>query len=274
MSLPTPTRVRPKRLLVSCLAVLSAVIVAGVWVGSASAEVRSGSVTDPADATMHQNVDGTSYRDQDIQRITASYDTAGSITMTFYFFDPVPASTRETLNASFNDCNYTNEATAEVTVLPLSSTGYNSASVSIRGYEGSIQATRTLSADHRAITVQASAPVLANRAYSCVNLISQRHYDEYFHCNRYGCFNLWPVTTDAITWGFFIDAATPAFPIPVSDRCVAARNALPKKQKQLKKLKAQLRSTHKRKRMTALAKQIKTTKRAIAQTRAAIEQHC
>src|SRR5689334_22344028 len=80
-------------------------------VGSASAEVRSGSVTDPTDATLHQNVDGTSYRDQDIQRVTASYDTAGSITMTFYFLDPVPAfdqisaSAPEGLTASFNECN-------------------------------------------------------------------------------------------------------------------------------------------------------------------------
>src|SRR3954447_7264745 len=77
-----------------------AVAVAVVFVlpvASASAEVRSGSVTDPTDATLHQNVDGTSYRDQDIQRITASYDTAGSITMTVYFLDPVPASSPEVL---------------------------------------------------------------------------------------------------------------------------------------------------------------------------------
>src|SRR3954447_1320692 len=104
-----------------------AVAVAVVFVlpvASASAEVRSGSVTDPADATLHQNVDGTSYRDQDIQRVTASYDTAGSITMTFYFLDPVPAfkslpdSTAEGLAASFNDCNLYGEATATVTALP------------------------------------------------------------------------------------------------------------------------------------------------------------
>src|SRR4051794_14644416 len=70
---------------------LAVAVVLVMPVGSASAEVRSGSVTDPTDATLHQNVDGTSYRDQDIQRVTASYDTAGSITMTFYFLDPLPA---------------------------------------------------------------------------------------------------------------------------------------------------------------------------------------
>src|SRR4051794_41536948 len=102
------------------LAVAVAVAVVLVLpVGSASAEVRSGSVTDPADATLHQNVDGTSYRDQDIQRVTASYDTAGSITMTFYFLDPVPASTPDTLRASFStaSCNYAT-GTALVTVFP------------------------------------------------------------------------------------------------------------------------------------------------------------
>src|SRR3954470_16913322 len=95
------------------LAVAVAVAVVFVsWVGPASAETRSGSVTDPADATLHQNVDGTSYRDQDIQRVTASYDTAGSITMTFYFLDPVPASTPDTLKASFStsSCNFTTGA--------------------------------------------------------------------------------------------------------------------------------------------------------------------
>jgi hypothetical protein len=42
---------------------------------------------------LHRNLDGTSYRDQDIRAVTASYATAGTITMTFSFFDPVPAST-------------------------------------------------------------------------------------------------------------------------------------------------------------------------------------
>src|SRR4051794_30873088 len=184
------------------LAVAVAVAVVLVLpVGSASAEVRSGSVTDPADATLHQHVDGTSYRDQDIQRVTASYDTAGSITMTFYFLDPVPAfqslpdSTAEGLTASFNDCNLSGEATATVTALPWSD--IHSASVSLRGYEGSINATTALSADHRAITVQASAPVLANRAYSCVNGIELGHYYESSYCGIYSCFDFRKVTTDA-----------------------------------------------------------------------------
>src|SRR4051794_15802615 len=102
----------------SSLAVAAAVVLM-LPAASASAEIRSGSITDPADATLHQNVDGTSYRDQDIQRVTASYDTAGSITMTFYFLDPVPASTPDTLRASFStaSCNYAT-GTALVTVFP------------------------------------------------------------------------------------------------------------------------------------------------------------
>src|SRR3954468_2739368 len=101
-----------------------AVAVAVVFVlpvASASAEVRSGSVTDPTDAYLHQNVNGTSYRDQDIQRVTASYDTAGSITMTFYFLDPVPASTTDSLNASLStsSSSYTTDDVS-VTVDPSS----------------------------------------------------------------------------------------------------------------------------------------------------------
>src|SRR3954468_23077673 len=114
-----------------------AVAVAVVFVlpvASASAEVRSGSVPDPADAYLHRNVDGTSHRDQDIQRVTASYDTAGSITMTFYFLDPVPASAPATLNASFSaasSCYYTT-GSALVTVFP-SSSEFDSANVGIEG---------------------------------------------------------------------------------------------------------------------------------------------
>src|SRR4051812_5015863 len=102
-----------------------AIAVAVVFVslgGSASAEVRSGSVTDPADATLHQNVDGTSHRQQDIQRVTASYDTAGSITMTFSSLDPVPASTPDGLNTSLSNCSGgSSTGTAHLAVFSASS---------------------------------------------------------------------------------------------------------------------------------------------------------
>jgi hypothetical protein len=269
-------------------------------VASASAEVRSGSVTDPTDATLHQNVDGTSYRDQDIQRITASYDTAGSITMVFYFLDPVPTSTPDELSASLSKdiCSgraYAPAGSAGVTVRPSSRSG-DSAFVTVSGYGGSIQATRTLSADHRAIIVHASAAVLANRDYTCVGLISLSHDLEFFHCNVYAdppyCSDYLTVTTDE-TDAFSIDAATPAFPVPEPEaaatptptptsgatsapthRCVAARNALRTKQKQLKKLKAQRRSAHKRKRKAALARKIDRTRRSIVIAEVVIDQHC
>src|SRR3954465_7626633 len=110
-----------------------AIAVAVVFVslgGSASAGVRAGWVTDPVDATLHQNVNGTSHRDQDIQRVTASYDTAGSITMTFYFLDPVPAETEDALQAFVSDATTSSGAscwgggstgTALFTVFPTSS---------------------------------------------------------------------------------------------------------------------------------------------------------
>jgi hypothetical protein len=263
-------------------------------VGSASAEVRSGSVTDPADATLHQNVDGTSHRDQDIQRVTASYDTAGSITMTFYFLDPVPDETEDALQAfvpaaptSYGSSCWGSDTpgTALLTVFPTSGP---SAIVTLDGYDGSIRATTTLSADHRAITVQASAAVLANRAYTCVGPISLSHLecDYTYHDICLGDYST--VTTDD-TDTFSIDAATPAVPAPEpeewatptptttvtpSHRCVTARKALRKHQKQLHKLKARLRSAHTRKRKTALARQIRATRRGIARTRAVIEQRC
>jgi hypothetical protein len=125
-----------------------------------------------------------------------------------------------------------------------------------------------------------------------VGLISLSHDDEFFHCNVYAdppyCSDYLTVTTDE-TDAFSIDAGTPPFPIPASDatvadtpeatdassdRCSAARTALRKKQQQMKKLKAQRRSTQKRKRKLALTKQIKKTKRGIANSRAVIVEHC
>ena len=251
--------------------------------GSASAEVRSGSVTDPADAFLHQNVDGTSYRDQDIQRVTASYDTAGSITTTFYFLDPVPASTPDSVEASFStaSCDYT-PGRARVSLSP-SSSRYDSASVYIGGYEGSIDATSTLSADHRAITVQASAPVLANRDYSCVGSIALSHEVESFHCDYtiYACFDYATVTTDE-TDAFRI-AATSSFPIPEPeatdtgkeiDLCDSVWKALRQKQKQVKKLRAQRASARRRARKTALTRRIMTVKRSIAKTRDVLLADC
>ena len=99
-----------------------------------------------------------------------------------------------------------------------SSSKYDSALLSIGGYEGSIKATRTLSADHRAITVQASAPVLANRDYTCVNSISlldipTRTSTATSTCDLPYCSDYSTDTTDD-TDAFSIDAATPAFPTP------------------------------------------------------------
>ncbi|WP_028065503.1 hypothetical protein [Solirubrobacter soli] len=271
------------------LAVALAVVVM-VPAGSASAEVRSGSVADPVDSPLHQNVDGTSYRDQDIQRVTASYDTAGSLTMTFYFLDPVPASTPDTLQASFSAASCDYATGTALLLLPPSSRSYSPASVTLSGYEGSVPTTRTLSADHRAITVQASAPALANRDYGCVHLISLWRVNKVpFHCDTYPvvtCTDLEKAVTDDTT-AFSIDAATPAIPSPEpegtatqtptvtpTDPCGTARDALRKKKQQAKKLTAQRRAARTRQRKRALTKQLETTKRGIANAKAKIDVYC
>src|SRR3954452_1892527 len=59
--------------------------------GHALAEVRTAIVNDPRDATLHENVDGTSYREPyDIKSVQVSYDTAGSISITLAFYEPLP----------------------------------------------------------------------------------------------------------------------------------------------------------------------------------------
>lgn len=264
-------------------------------VGSASAEVRSGSVTDPVDSKLHRNVDGTSYRDQDIQRVTTSYDTAGSISMTFYFLDPVPESTEDQLGATI-DCNYVQGDLAEAALSVIAdASGSRSgfAIMLINGYEGAIPTTRSLSADHRAITVRASAPILANRAYGCVNFVSLWHMYEDFHCESYGCFETSKATTDE-TSNFDLDAATAPIPPPAAEaaevpsatpgpmvnaspadpRCIVARKVLRAKQKQVKKLKAARRAAHKRKLKAALTKQIRAAELRIVSIRITIDTRC
>ena len=111
-----------------------------------------------------------------------------------------------------------------MTVFP-SSSKYDSANVSIGGYEGSITATRTLSADHRAITVQASAPVLANREYTCVGWISLWHSYEDYHCDAPLHLLHYSIATTDDTDAFSIDAATPAFPPPESEATATSPHA-------------------------------------------------
>src|SRR3712207_2616822 len=54
----------------------------------AFADVREGRVSDPRDGTLHENVDGSSYRDPDIELVAARYDSAGSISLHVRLFEP------------------------------------------------------------------------------------------------------------------------------------------------------------------------------------------
>jgi hypothetical protein len=168
---------------------------------------------------------------------------------------------------------------------------YGGGGLALDGYEGEMSGPTTLSADHRAITVRWSSPVLANRDYRCIGSVKMHHLTEsYWRCDPH-CTNIVDVVTDT-TEMFSLDAATPADPGPApegtdtdtdtaedtpaepSARCVAARSTLLKQQKQIKTLQAQRRATHKLARKRTLGKRIATVKRDIVKTRHVIYVRC
>jgi hypothetical protein len=80
------------------------------------------------------------------------------------------------MTAFFADASCVYGAGGALVSVQPSTDKFDTGVVGINGYKGAISATRTLSADHRAITVRASAPVLANRPYSCVHKAGEPSY--------------------------------------------------------------------------------------------------
>lgn len=144
----------------------------------ASADVRTGQRDDPTDATLHQNVDGTSYRDPDIQKVAVSYDTSGSVRLDVTYLDVLPAggtSADISINASeFSvsgpSCGSAVAGDATITYYPQrNQSASTAASVRLQGFEGTIAAETTVSPDQKTVTVTASAPTMAGRGYRCVS---------------------------------------------------------------------------------------------------------
>jgi hypothetical protein len=150
----------------------------------AAADVREGRTDDPVDATLHENVDGSSYRDPDIELVAVRYDTAGSIQFHLRLYEAI--TDRNSL-PSFRVCALDRESVSDGSEPAcsyfgakgdLSFSGSYSASSSrhfeLEEYEGTIPATVNFSDDGRSVYIDGSHPALANRGYNAADSVVYR----------------------------------------------------------------------------------------------------
>lgn len=140
------------------------------------AEVRSVAVDDPADATP--TISGTP-NNPDVSKVTASYDSAGSITMTIDFYNAYTALDYSQNYAFWSNFSFGGPYQADDPgtscsavisgqhhVYATSTVFFDRATVS--GFDGYLSFTRTASPDNKSITLTASSPSLANRDIRCM----------------------------------------------------------------------------------------------------------
>lgn len=150
---------------------------------TASAEIRTATAIDPPDATP--TVSGIP-DNPDISQVDVTYDSAGSLTITAHFYNPVNAvntsehfdfwstfivgeGSASSLYPGF--CGPSSGAAGAVdgqhhVYSSVGTSIYNQADV--RGYSGKLQFTRSESADRRSVTISATSPALANHNYTCL----------------------------------------------------------------------------------------------------------
>lgn len=172
------------------LAILALSGAAPAW-----ADLRAGSIDDPRDTP--QDINGN-YNHQDIQQVRVSYDTGGALSASVRFFAPVrdysesgssfQLSLGEYQDGAYSYCGAYNNGDAHLTFTPQRQSG-GEGSITISGLEGSIPATRSISADGYEVTVQATHPALANKGYNCVSGPTNGYSYENFHCTDYGCYD-------------------------------------------------------------------------------------
>lgn len=165
-----------RRLLV--LLALASVVPPGV----AAADVREGRTLDPRDGRLHEHVDGSSYRDTDIELVAVRYDTAGAISIHVRLFEPFAdrndlprfqvcsaEAPRERDPDEDPSCPYPGERG------DLTFSGAYSASsprlFELSGYEGTIPATISFSDDGRSLFVDGRHPALADRGYNVADSV-------------------------------------------------------------------------------------------------------
>ena len=147
---------------------------------AADADVRSATADDPQDAPA--TVSGQP-NNPDIKRVQATYDTAGTLTLTIDFFNAASAidySQNYAFWATFTVGTWTDNggSTDSCSTSQQGSlsgqhhvgghyvTFYDRATVS--GYEGYLNFSRSTSADGKQVTITASNPNIANRGYNCI----------------------------------------------------------------------------------------------------------
>jgi hypothetical protein len=150
---------------------------------AASAEVRTVNATDPADATP--TISGKP-NNPDIASVSASYDTAGSLTITvsyYHAFTELDTSEHFAFWGEFavtegtepygdpSHCFGGGSGAGLYGQNHVYSNGgvtfYNQGEIS--GYSGKLPFTRSEGFDHRSVTVSASSPALANHNWTCLS---------------------------------------------------------------------------------------------------------
>ena len=181
-------KVVPRRTAICGICLLGLVLPA-----AAQAEIRDGSVTDPQDQA--QSVDGRNR--VDLAGMYVRYDTTGTLSITAQFFDAYENTSGiggGDLAVRISDAGYYSSGKPVCTgsgpiggvflyasIYPSSYA--SSGSVSISGYDGSIAAPRSRSADGKELTWTVTHPLLADRNYICVTSASLSTADQYGHCS-------------------------------------------------------------------------------------------
>lgn len=168
----------------------------GVTASAASAEIRSGSASDPMD--MPASIDGVS-ESSDLEAAWLEYDTAGSITAVYRFYRPLPDETSLGVGGQIRSgerCDltfapgsraYINIALRQRVGGPSGPQVPMSGSVTLEGVDGEIAGAVTISADRRDVMIEASHPMLANRDYRCAYANSSSFVPRYWSL-ACGCF--------------------------------------------------------------------------------------
>lgn len=167
-------------------ALLGTLLALVVAPASAHAEVRSGQVSDPRD--VPEALSGP--RQVDIQEVAASYDTAGTLTASVTLHEAFPQTKRSYPNFSVGfgqkssypgTCDNSVDGSASISGSVDPATA-NTGTLKVAGMDGSLAATRRVSADQRTLTFTVSASQLANRGYICAGGGILSTPDPYGHC--------------------------------------------------------------------------------------------
>lgn len=165
------------------LIALAFVASVGLSAAPARAEIRSATVTDPADATPPLSGPPNS---PDVKQVRATYDTAGSFSFVVDFYNSLTDLSFNPTYAHYGQFDIGSSCevgayggiTGQHHVASSSTTFNNEFSVS--GYSGTLEVQRTVSPDGRQITISGQTPAIANQDYVCFDYtLGGRDYSTY-----------------------------------------------------------------------------------------------